>query len=108
MRFLVTGTAGFIGFHLASRLLADGHTVAGIDGVTPYYDQSLKRARLARLAASALFTAHELMLEDHASLGRIVDETAADVVVHLAAQAGVRYSIENPRAYVDANIVGTF
>jgi UDP-glucuronate 4-epimerase len=108
MRFLITGTAGFIGFHLAQRLLADGHAVTGIDGITPYYDQTLKRARLARLAGSAQFTAHELMLEEAGRLADIVTAAAPEIVVHLAAQAGVRYSIENPRAYIDSNIIGTF
>jgi UDP-glucuronate 4-epimerase len=108
MRFLLTGTAGFIGFHLARRLLADGHAVTGIDGITPYYDQALKRARLARLADSAQFTAHELMLEQAGPLADIVAAAAPEIVVHLAAQAGVRYSIENPRAYIDSNIIGTF
>src|SRR5258708_4150917 len=86
MRFLVTGTAGFIGFHLARRLLADGHIVQGVDGLTPYYDVELKKARLAAVVA----------------------EAKPDVIVHLAAQAGVRYSLENPRAYVNSNLVGTF
>jgi UDP-glucuronate 4-epimerase len=108
MRFLITGTAGFIGFHLAQRLLADGHAVTGIDGITPYYDQALKRARLARLAGSAQFTPHELMLEQAGPLAEIVAAAAPEIVVHLAAQAGVRYSIENPRAYIDSNITGTF
>src|SRR4030081_2514157 len=108
MRFLITGTAGFIGFHLAQRLLADGHTITGIDGITPYYDQALKRRRHEHLARLPQFTAREMMLEDAGQLAEIVAETAADVVVHLAAQAGVRYSVENPRAYIDSNIVGTF
>jgi UDP-glucuronate 4-epimerase len=108
MRFLITGTAGFIGFHLAQRLLGDGHAVVGIDGITPYYDQALKRARLARLARFPQFTTHELMLEDAGRLAETVAEAAADIVIHLAAQAGVRYSIDNPRAYIDSNIAGTF
>jgi UDP-glucuronate 4-epimerase len=108
MRFLVTGTAGFVGFHLAQRLLAGGHTVVGIDGITPYYDQTLKRRRHERLARFPQFSARELMLEDAGRLAEAVVEAAADVVVHLAAQAGVRYSAENPRAYIDSNIVGTF
>ena len=108
MRFLITGTAGFIGFHLAERLLADGHVVQGIDGMTSYYDVELKKKRHARLARSNRFTAHTLMLEDEARLAPIVAEAKADIIVHLAAQAGVRYSIENPRAYVNSNLVGTF
>src|SRR5262245_34876663 len=108
MRFLITGTAGFIGFHVAQRLLSEGHAVIGIDGVTPYYDQSLKRRRHELLAAFPQFSAHVFMLEDAARLTECVRSAAADVVIHLAAQAGVRYSAENPRAYLDSNIVGTF
>lgn len=105
---LVTGTAGFIGFHLAQRLLADGWLVTGVDGMTPYYDVALKRARHTILEGSNAFVAREIMLEDVAALQSAFDECAPDVVVHLAAQAGVRYSLEYPRAYVDANLVGTF
>jgi UDP-glucuronate 4-epimerase len=108
MRLLVTGSAGFIGFHLARRLLADGHVVEGIDGLTPYYDVELKKARQRELTKSNRFTAHTLMLEDEARLAAVVAEAKADIVIHLAAQAGVRYSLENPRAYLGANIVGTF
>ena len=108
MRFLVTGTAGFIGYHLARRLLDDGHEVTGIDGFTPYYDVTLKERRNAQLAARNGFAIHRLMLEDHQRLGPVWREGEFDVVVHLAAQAGVRYSLENPRAYIDANIAGTF
>jgi UDP-glucuronate 4-epimerase len=107
MRFLITGTAGFIGFHLAQRLLAEGHTVLGIDGLTPYYDQTLKRRRHEILARFPNFTARELMLEDAARLTACVAEAKAEITVHLAAQAGVRYSNENPRAYIDSNIIGT-
>src|SRR5262249_19217351 len=108
MRFLVTGTAGFIGFHLARRLLADGHTVFGIDGITPYYDQTLKQRRHRELAVDPKFSARECMLEAAGDLAALVTEANADIVVHLAAQAGVRYSAENPRAYIESNIVGTF
>ena len=108
MRFLITGTAGFIGFHLARRLLADGHLVAGLDGMTAYYDVALKRARVAQLATSNAFVQHEFMLEDMSSVERLVQSERPDVIIHLAAQAGVRYSLEHPRAYVDTNIVGTF
>ncbi len=108
MRFLITGTAGFIGFHLAKRLLADGHEVQGVDGMTPYYDVELKKKRHASLAKSNRFTAHTLMLEDEARLASVYAGAKADIVVHLAEQAGVRYSLENPRAYVDSNLVGTF
>jgi UDP-glucuronate 4-epimerase len=108
MRFLITGTAGFIGFHLARHLLAAGHAVTGIDGITPYYDQALKRRRHDLLGRSAQFSAREIMLEDASRLNDCIVSVPADVVVHLAAQAGVRYSVENPRAYLDSNIVGTF
>jgi UDP-glucuronate 4-epimerase len=108
LHFVVTGTAGFIGFHLARRLLSAGHTVAGIDGMTPYYDVSLKERRHAILAQNEGFRAYRVMLEESAALSRIVSDHPPDVVVHLAAQAGVRYSLENPGAYIDSNIVGTF
>jgi UDP-glucuronate 4-epimerase len=108
MRILVTGAAGFIGFHLARRLLADGHAVAGIDGLTAYYDPALKAARLAQLTPHARFSFDRAMLEDMPALTAAFERARPDVIVHLAAQAGVRYSLENPRAYVDANLVGTF
>ena len=108
MRFLITGTAGFIGFHVAQRLLSEGHSVVGVDGITPYYDQALKRRRHEILGGFPQFSANVMMLEDAAHLAECVRSASADVVVHLAAQAGVRYSAENPRAYLDSNIVGTF
>jgi UDP-glucuronate 4-epimerase len=108
MRCLVTGTAGFIGFHLAKRLIADGHEVVGVDGMTPYYDVRLKEARVAQLEQHNAFHAHRCMLEDAGSLSSIFRDTAPELVIHLAAQAGVRYSIENPRAYIDSNVVGSF
>jgi len=108
MRFLITGTSGFIGFHLAQRLLQDGHEVQGVDGMTPYYDVELKKRRQSELVKSNRFTAHTLMLEDEARLSSVYMDAKPDIVVHLAAQAGVRYSLENPRAYVDSNLVGTF
>lgn len=104
----VTGTAGFIGFHLARALLAQGWTVHGYDGMTDYYDVSLKRARHAMLLDHPAFTATEAMLEDQATLDRAMDAAAPDVIVHLAGQAGVRYSLENPRAYLDSNVIGSF
>ncbi len=108
MRFIVTGTAGFIGFHLARRLLDDGHSVLGIDGMTSYYDVSLKERRLAQLADRENFVSRTIMLEDDEALRQCFAEFRPQRVVHLAAQAGVRYSIENPRAYINSNIVGTF
>jgi len=107
MHVLVTGTAGFIGSHIAQRLLGQGHEVTGIDGFTPYYDLSLKEARQAQLEQHNGFHSHRLMLEDMASL-RAAFGDGFDYVFHFAAQAGVRYSIENPRAYLDANLAGTF
>jgi len=108
MKFFVTGTAGFVGFHLASRLLADGHQVVGYDGITDYYDPALKRARLAILAKLTAFTSIEAMLEDKHRLTDAIANFKPEIVVHLAAQAGVRYSLENPATYVSANLVGTF
>ncbi|MGE0627838.1 MAG: NAD-dependent epimerase/dehydratase family protein [Hyphomicrobiaceae bacterium] len=108
MHFLVTGTAGFIGFHLARRLLDEGHTVTGIDGFTPYYDVTLKERRNSILEGRNGFKLHRQMLEDARALGVLWQDAAFDVVIHLAAQAGVRYSIEAPRSYIDANIIGTF
>lgn len=107
MKVFVTGTAGFIGFHLARQLLASGHQVTGYDGVTDYYDPALKRARLAILEQDAGFVAVEAMLEDAARLTEAVAASGAEVVVHLAAQPGVRYSLEHPQSYIQSNIVGT-
>lgn len=108
MKYLVTGSAGFIGFHVAKRLLDAGHEVLGIDGITPYYDVQLKKRRHQMLLQSQNFTASELMLEDMDKLEEVYAGWQPEVVIHLAAQAGVRYSLENPRAYINANIVGTF
>jgi UDP-glucuronate 4-epimerase len=108
MRYLVTGSAGFIGFHLARRLLNDGHEVIGLDAITPYYDRTLKLARNAELARAASYRFCQCRLEDEKTVDLVADQIAPDCVVHLAAQPGVRYSIENPRAYIDSNIVGTF
>lgn len=108
MRILVTGTAGFIGFHLARRLIADGHEVAGLDGMTTYYDVELKRSRHAILKQHNAFSEHIVMLEDTAAVAELGKSFKPEIIVHLAAQAGVRYSLENPRAYIDANLVGTF
>lgn len=107
MKIFVTGTAGFIGFHLARRLLSDGHEVTGYDGVTDYYDPALKRARLALLGQERGFRPVEGMLEDAAGLSAALERSEAEIVIHLAAQAGVRYSIEAPQSYVQSNVVGT-
>lgn len=107
-RVLITGTAGFIGFHLAKLLLAEGFQVHGYDGMTDYYDVRLKERRHQMLLQNDAFSKTEGMLEDEEKVWKVADEFKPDVIVHLAAQAGVRYSLENPRAYLDSNIIGTF
>jgi UDP-glucuronate 4-epimerase len=107
-RVLVTGTAGFIGFHLAKTLLAEGFLVHGYDGMTEYYDVALKRRRHGMLLQNQNFSATEGMLEEDAKLLSVAKEFEPEVIVHLAAQAGVRYSLEDPRAYINSNILGTF
>lgn len=107
-RVLLTGSAGFIGFHLAKLLLAEGFRVQGYDGMTDYYDVTLKQRRHAMLFQNPNFAAAEGMLEDQAGFDAVADAFQPDVIVHLAAQAGVRYSLENPRAYLDSNVIGTF
>lgn len=97
-KVFITGTAGFIGFHLARLLLAEGFRVQGYDGMSNYYDIRLKQRRHQILLQHPQFTATEALLEDHATLDRVADDFQPDVIVHLAAQAGVRYSLENPRA----------
>lgn len=108
MNVFITGTAGFIGFHIAKLLLEEGHVVHGFDGITDYYDVRLKHARHNLLREYPRFTATEALLEDDAAFHAAVDAAKPEVIIHLAAQAGVRYSIDNPRAYVDANIIGSF
>ncbi len=103
---LVTGAAGFIGYHLAKRLLANGYRVVGLDNLNPYYDVALKAARLEELKSESNFTFFKFDLSDRKQLEDIFNGTEFDVVVNLAAQAGVRYSLENPHAYVDSNLVG--
>jgi UDP-glucuronate 4-epimerase len=106
MNVFVTGAAGFIGFHLAKRLLDDGHRVLGIDNLNPYYDPSLKKDRLARLEACDGFTFRLLDLADRPGMETVFSENRFDAVVHLAAQAGVRHSIDNPHVYVESNLTG--
>ena len=111
MTVLVTGAAGFIGFHLSSRLLRQGQAVVGFDNINPYYDPGLKRARIAQLEATAermgsVFQLIEADLEDCDAVEAAFAEHKPQKVVNLAAQAGVRYSIENPAAYIQANLVG--
>ena len=107
MRFLITGVAGFIGFHLADRLINENHNVLGIDNINDYYDQSLKNARLNKLIPkNNYFQFKKVDLCDKHSINLIFEEFKPHIVINLAAQAGVRYSIENPDAYLNSNIVG--
>ena len=108
MRVYISGAAGFIGYHLARLLLDEGITVRGMDGMTDYYDVTLKRGRLAGLMQHPGFSFAEFMLEDAARLSRDIADFRPDAIVHLAAQAGVRYSLEAPRSYLSSNIEGTF
>lgn len=108
MTVLVTGSAGFIGNALALRLLEDGHTVVGVDNYTPYYDPILKEARTRRLAAFGAFSERRIDLADADAVRGVFETHRPRLVLHMAAQAGVRYSLENPRAYLDSNLAGTF
>jgi UDP-glucuronate 4-epimerase len=103
---LVTGAAGFIGFHIARQLLAEGREVVGVDNLNNYYDPALKQARLALLQAEPRFSFVQADLADRSAVAELFSKNRFPVVVHLAAQAGVRYSIEQPHAYVDANLQG--
>ncbi|WP_054180299.1 NAD-dependent epimerase [Trabulsiella odontotermitis] len=105
MKYLVTGAAGFIGFHVSERLLKAGHQVVGIDNLNDYYDVSLKQARLDRLV-SPQFSFHKIDLADRAAMEALFASEKFDRVIHLAAQAGVRYSLENPHAYAESNLIG--
>ncbi|HEJ8619776.1 TPA: NAD-dependent epimerase [Klebsiella michiganensis] len=105
MKYLVTGAAGFIGSHVSQRLIKDGHQVTGIDNLNDYYDVNLKQARLDFLQ-SPLFSFHKIDLADRARMEQLFVSEKFDRVIHLAAQAGVRYSLENPHAYADSNLLG--
>ena len=104
----ITGSAGFIGFYLAELLLQEGWSVTGLDGLTDYYDVRLKHRRLQMLGQHKNFHSITAMLEDKTAVMDSVAQAKPDVIVHLAAQAGVRYSLENPRAYIESNVLGTF
>ncbi|MBK0089827.1 MULTISPECIES: NAD-dependent epimerase [Erwiniaceae] len=106
MKFLVTGAAGFIGFHVSQRLLAAGHQVVGIDNLNDYYDVSLKQSRLDQILQHPEFIFLKMDLADRQAISSLFDDHAFDRVIHLGAQAGVRYSIDNPHAYADANLIG--
>ena len=105
-RVLITGVAGFIGFHLAKRLLAQGDEVVGVDNLNDYYEVSLKEARLAQLQGQGKFRFYKMDLADREGLSRLFKEHKPEIVVNMAAQAGVRYAQQNPYAYVDSNLVG--
>lgn len=106
VKVLVTGAAGFIGFHLSQRLLNRGDEVVGIDNLNPYYDVTLKKDRLAHLQEQSGFRFHQLDLANRDGIAQLFAQQRFDIVVNLAAQAGVRYSLKNPHAYVDSNLVG--
>ena len=106
MKVLVTGAAGFIGMHVAKKLLTRGDVVVGIDNLNDYYDPALKHARLAQLSPHASFRFEIMDIADRSAIANLFEREKFDRVVHLAAQAGVRYSLQNPHAYVDSNLVG--
>jgi len=106
MKVLLTGAAGFIGMHCIERLLARGDSVVGVDNLNDYYEVSLKEARLARIANHTNFSFHQVSVEDRDAMASLFAAEKPDRVIHLAAQAGVRYSLENPHAYIDANLQG--
>lgn len=106
MKILLTGAAGFIGFHVVLRLLREGHVVIGLDSLSPYYDIGLKQSRLALLTPSAAFSFIEADVADAAAMERLFAAEKPEAVVHLAAQAGVRYSLEHPQSYIQSNLVG--
>ncbi|MEC4984513.1 MAG: NAD-dependent epimerase [Oscillatoria sp. PMC 1068.18] len=106
VRILVTGAAGFVGFHLSQRLISRGDTVIGLDNLNSYYDVSLKKDRLSELEKLPRFSFYKLDLADRENMAKLFTQEQFDVVAHMAAQAGVRYSLENPYAYLDSNLVG--
>ena len=105
---LVTGAAGFIGFHVCQRLLADGHQVVGLDNLNDYYSIDLKQSRLAHLTTKSNFKFYKIDLADQTAIEHVFTRYSITQVIHLAAQAGVRYSLQNPRAYISSNLVGFF
>ena len=105
-RILVTGSAGFIGYHLCQSLLDDGYTVHGVDNINSYYDPTLKQARLRKLQSHTNFSFNKLDISISAELNKVFEDFKPQKVVNLAAQAGVRYSLENPQAYIESNVVG--
>jgi UDP-glucuronate 4-epimerase len=106
MKILVTGSAGFIGSHVALRLLNDGHEVVGLDNLNPYYDIDLKRRRIERLVPNNNYTDYVIDINDWVGLAKVFKDNKPERIIHLAAQAGVRHSLEQPRDYIDANICG--
>jgi|TARA_B110000263_G_C15231703_1_gene474940 UDP-glucuronate 4-epimerase len=106
MKILVTGAAGFIGYHASQRLLLDGHILVGVDNLSDYYDVALKQARLECLQQQESFEFCMLDIADRGAMANVFERVQFDVVINLAAQAGVRYSMENPAAYIDSNVVG--
>ena len=106
-KILITGVAGFVGFHLSQRLLKDGYQICGIDNLNNYYDPSLKQSRLSNLGLST-FDFRRLDLQDNDGLNKVFADFQPDIVINLAAQAGVRYSLENPRSYIESNMDGFF
>ena len=108
MKIIVTGSSGFIGFHVSKKLLLSGNKVHGIDSMNNYYDVNLKKSRLAILKKYKKFSFSKVKIENNKDLDKAFKKFKPDVVIHLAAQAGVRYSIEKPRVYLDSNITGTY